>query len=72
MSAIDDLITIYLTACEVEGKSPNTVWSYQTSLADFRRTGRALSLPDAIEAYRVPHVYEFLQAIRSRGASPAY
>lgn len=72
MTAIDDLIRTYLTACEVEGKSPNTVWSYRTSLEDFRRTGARLQLPDEIEAYRVPHVYRFLQELRGRGASPAY
>ena len=42
MAAIDDLIGTYLTACEVEGKSPNTVWSYRTSLADFRRVGEMI------------------------------
>lgn len=72
MTAIDELISTYLTACEVEGKSPNTVWSYRTSLADFRRTGTRLPLPDAIEEYRVPQVYAFLHELRARGASPAY
>jgi integrase/recombinase XerC len=72
MHSVDALIETYLAACEVEGKSPNTVWSYRTSLADFRRTGRTLGLPADAEAYAVPDVYRFLQAVRARGVSPAY
>jgi integrase/recombinase XerC len=70
--AIDDLIQTYLTACEVEGKSPNTVWSYRTSLADFRRVGKRIGLPESAEAYAISHVYAFLDEIRGRGVSPAY
>ena len=72
MPQIDDLVQTYLTACEVEGKSPNTVWSYRTSLADFRRTGRRLGLPDAIADYTVRDVYAFLDEVRGRGVSAAY
>jgi len=72
MTAIDDLIETYLTACEVEGKTLNTVWSYRTSLADFRRVGRRLDLPETAEGYTVQHVYAFLGELRGRGASPAY
>ena len=57
MSDIDDLIVTYLSACEVEGKSTNTVWSNRTSLADFRRAGARLGLPDEVRAYTVQHVY---------------
>ena len=37
MAHMDDLISTYLTACEVEGKSPWTLASYAASLRDFRR-----------------------------------
>ena len=40
MAPIDDLITTYLTACEVEGKTPNTVASY---LAPRWRTSAGLA-----------------------------
>ncbi len=72
MAQIDELITTYLTACEVEGKTPSTVASYRASLSDFRRVGKRASLPDDIGAYAVPDVYAFLQDLRERGASPAY
>ena len=39
MAQIDDLIDTYLSACAVEGKSPNTVFSYRASLSHFRRIG---------------------------------
>ena len=61
---IDATIETYLTACAVEGKSPNTVWSYGASLADFRRVGAKLGLPDELEAYTVHHVYAFLNDLR--------
>jgi site-specific recombinase XerD len=72
MTQIDETIATYLIACAVEGKSVNTVWSYRTSLADFRRVGAKLTLPDVLEAYTVSHVYAFLNDLRLRGASPAY
>ncbi len=40
MAQIDDTITTYLTAIDVEGKTQNTVLSYRASLEDFRRVGR--------------------------------
>jgi site-specific recombinase XerD len=72
MTQVDGLIETYLTACAVEGKSPNTVFSYRASLADFRRVGRSLDFPVSIGDYTVREVYAFLDQIRTRGASPAY
>ncbi len=40
MAQIDDSISTYLTAIDVEGKTRNTVLSYRASLEDFRRVGR--------------------------------
>ena len=40
MAQIDDTISTYLTAIEVEGKTQNTVLSYRASLEDFRRVAR--------------------------------
>lgn len=57
MTPIDHLLHTYLTACQVEGKSPQTGASYAASLRDFRRTGRALSLPNEVGAYSISHVY---------------
>src|SRR5687767_11700546 len=72
MAQLDDLIDTYLNACAVEGKSPNTVFSYRASLSHFRRTGERLVLPDELAGYTVPHVYSYLHDLRSRGSSPAY
>jgi site-specific recombinase XerC len=72
MHDIDELIATYLNACEAEGKTPNTVWSYRTSLEDFRRVGHAIQLPTVATEYTVAHVYRFLQNLRARGVSAAF
>ena len=69
---IDETISTYLTAITVEGKTPKTIHSYANSLDDFRRVGKDLGLPKAVEDYRVEDVYRFLGALRERGASAGY
>ena len=66
MAAIDELISTYLTACEVEGKTANTVTAYRATLRDFRRVGERLGLPDAVESYAVTDVYTYLAELRER------
>ena len=72
MSDIDEAIHTYLLAIEIEGKSPRTIASYANSLQDFRRVGRRLGHPASPREYTVAHVYEFLGALRERGAAPGY
>ena len=72
MAQIDDTIATYLTAIEVERKTPRTIASYAQSLEDFRRVGRRSGLPETIEEYGVDHVYAFLGDLRRRGAAPGY
>ena len=72
MTELDERIATYLTAIEVEGKTPKTIASYANSLQDFRRVGRRFGLPGRIAEYDVAHVYEFLAELRARGASPGY
>jgi len=72
MPDIDELIHTYTTACELEGKSPNTIRSYAESLRKFRQRAAELDLPDQVEAYTVQHVYAYLGALRAAGASPSY
>ncbi|MPZ22963.1 MAG: tyrosine-type recombinase/integrase [Dehalococcoidia bacterium] len=69
---IDELIGTYLTACAVEGKSANTIFSYRASLADFRRVGNRLGFPDSPDGYTVREVYAFLEEVQRREAKPAY
>jgi site-specific recombinase XerD len=56
MAAIDELISTYLTACEVEGQTANTVTAYRATLRDFRRVGERRGLPGAVESYSVTDV----------------
>lgn len=72
MPNLDELISRYLRAITVEGKSPKTVVSYANSLADFRAVGRIVGLPDRLEEYRVDHVYEYLAELQRRGKSPIF
>jgi site-specific recombinase XerD len=57
MAAIAELISTYLTACEVEGRTANTVTAYRATLRDFRRVGERPGLADAVESCVVPDVY---------------
>ncbi|MEX2376096.1 MAG: tyrosine-type recombinase/integrase [Dehalococcoidia bacterium] len=72
MPNIDELIATYITACELEGKSKNTIRSYRESLRKFRERGTRLGLPDEIDAYTVPLVYTYLGALRADGAADTY
>ena len=69
MATIDDLVPLYLKACEVEGKTPRTVQSYRETLRHFWAAVLALGLPDDVEAFRPPHVYLFMGSVRDRGVS---
>ena len=69
---IDNHITTYLAAIEVEGKTLKTQQSYANSLRDFRRIGRELGFPERVEEYTVQHVYTFLAEVRRRGYSVLY
>ncbi len=46
---IDEVIAIYLSAIETEGKAARTIKAYREALADFRRVGRRLRFPEAVE-----------------------
>ena len=48
MAQIDETIASYLTALKIEGKTAKTIESYANSLADFRRVGRRLRLPETV------------------------
>jgi site-specific recombinase XerD len=72
MEPIAVLVETFLTACAVEGKTPNTIRSYGASLADFLRVAHRLGLPNEAPAYTVAHVYAFLNDVRERDVSPAY
>src|SRR5688572_5022791 len=72
MPELAELAQVYLTACEVEGKSRNTIRGYRESVTRLQEIGGPLGFPTALEEYTVSHVYSFLGALRERGASRAY
>ena len=80
MAQIDEVIAIYLSAIETEGKAARTIKAYRESLANFRHVGRRLGFPEAVEECEVSHVYAFLADVRGRrgrsgrkkSTSPAY
>ncbi len=66
---LDETIREYLTACEVEGKSPRTVQAYDETLRRFRAICTAQELPDTVAAFGAAHIYQFLKAIADSGVS---
>ena len=60
---LDDAIAEYLMACEVEGKSPRTVQTYDETLRVFRRIVAAANLPVILNGFAAADVYRFLKAI---------
>jgi hypothetical protein len=59
MVQIDDFIDTYLSAGAVEGKSPNTIFSYRASLSHFRRAGERVALPEDLAGYTVSNIGPF-------------
>ncbi|MEX2376088.1 MAG: tyrosine-type recombinase/integrase [Dehalococcoidia bacterium] len=72
MPLVSELASTYLTACAVEGKSPNTIRGYRQSLERLQQVASERGLPTSAEDYTVPHVYEYLTALRERVHSRAY
>ena len=70
MERFDELIPLYLKACEVEGKTERTVQSYAETLRHFSRAVGELDLPDSVGAFGPAHVYLFMGSVRDRGVSP--
>ena len=68
-TGLDEAIAAYLTACEVEGKTPRTVQAYAETLRRFRAICAAEGLPDRVAAFRPAHVYAFLKVIADGGVS---
>ena len=68
-TGLDEAIAAYLTACEVEGKTPRTVQAYAETLGRFRTVCAAEGLPDRVAAFRAAHVYAFLKVISDSGVS---
>ncbi len=68
-TGLEAAIAAYLTACEVEGKTPRTVQAYAETLGRFRAVCAAEGLPDRVADFRAAHVYRFLKVIADSGVS---
>lgn len=69
LTTLDELIPLYLQACEVEGKTPRTVQSYRETLKHFRAAVEILTLPTEVASFKPAHVYLFMANVRARGVS---
>ena len=68
-ASLDEIVPLYLKACEVEGKTYRTVQAYAETLRFFRQAVTAVPLPDAVEAFLPAHVYLFMGWVKDRGVS---
>ena len=70
-AVLRDLVEVYLTACQIEGKSSETLRSYRETLLIFLKTAQGEGLPSRPSEFTAAHVYQFLGAVRRTGASLA-
>src|SRR5215210_2430776 len=69
MTAFEELVPLYLKACEVEGKTDRTVQSYAETLRQFGSARAQLSLPLEVEGFKPAHVYLFMGWVKDRGVT---
>jgi len=69
LSAFDELIPLYLTACAVEGKTERTVQSYAETLRHFMSAIAQLDLPHEVPQFQAAHVYLFMGWVKDRGVT---
>jgi len=67
--SLEHAIEVYLTRCEVEGKSPNTVVAYRETLGQFLEVAREQGFADDLREITMEHIYSFLTWVRDRGVS---
>lgn len=51
---------VYLTRCQVEGKSPNTVVAYRETLGQFLDVARGQEFAHDVREIATEHIYSFL------------
>lgn len=65
--ALADQIELFLTACRLEGKTPDTLRSYRETLALFLRAASEIPLPEDVREYTSAHIYQFLGWVAATG-----
>jgi len=68
-ASLDEVVPLYLRACDVEGKTDRTVQSYAETLRHFRRACADLSLPLNVGEFGPAQVYLFMGWVKDRGVS---
>lgn len=67
--SLEVAVRIYLMACRAEGKTERTLQAYQETLEQLLGVAQAAGFPKRVSGFRSRHVYEFMEAIRSRAVS---
>jgi len=62
-------IEVYLTRCEVEGLSPNTVVAYRETLEQFLEVAKEGGFADDVRKIAPEQIYTYLSWVRKRGVS---
>ena len=68
---LGEMVHSYLLACQVEGKSPNTVRAYRETLDIFLRIAKQEGFPDDVAEIAPDHIYTYLGRIMQTGVSLA-
>ncbi len=69
MTTLDQVVPLYLKACDVEGKTLRTVQSYEETLRHFRTACLALDLPLDPREFHPADVYLFMGWVKDRGVT---
>src|SRR5918997_895363 len=70
MATFEQVVPLYLTACEGEGKTHRTVQSYDETLRHFRNAVHQYGLPQSVAEFGPAHFYLFMSSVKSRGFPP--
>jgi len=65
--SLEHVIEVYLTRCEVEGLSPNTVVVYQETLEQFLGVAKEDGFAGDVRTITPEHIYTYLSWVRKRG-----
>ena len=69
MTSLEEIVPLYLKACEVEGKTDRTLQSYAETLRHFRTACAQLDLPFDVAAFKPADVYLFMGWVKDRGVT---
>jgi len=67
--SLEHAIEVYLTRCDVEGLSPNTVVAYRETLQQFLRVAKEHRFAEDVRKITPDHIYAYLAWVRKRGVS---